>query len=78
MYSQFKVIKYKEKGYVALESVANKGVFIGMTPDGKVRPTVDTGEKNVRLYPEVIQCKLKPWMYCEVKEVYSISSNTQN
>ncbi|CAH1776005.1 unnamed protein product [Owenia fusiformis] len=51
---QFKVERYKEKGYVTLESISNRGLFVGMTPDGSVRPTVDTGANNVRLYPEVL------------------------
>jgi len=40
-----------------LESAAYNGMFVGMISDGRVRPTVDTGQKNVRFYPKVIQCK---------------------
>ncbi|XP_064626993.1 lipoxygenase homology domain-containing protein 1-like isoform X2 [Lineus longissimus] len=54
-YCHFKVHRYKEFGYVTLESVACKGLFIGLTPDGQIRPTVDTNEKNIWLFPEVIQ-----------------------
>ena len=56
-YCEFKVHRFKEHGFVALESIASRGIYIGMIPDGKVRPTVDTGDKNVRLFPEVVSCK---------------------
>jgi len=52
----FYVRKVKDKGYVTLESALCRGMFVGMISDGRVRPTVDTGEKNIRFYPEVIQC----------------------
>ena len=57
MACHFKIHKVKDQGYVSLESRASPGIKIGMMKDGKVRPTVDTGDKNVRLYPEVVQCK---------------------
>ena len=47
----------KEKGFVTMESAFNRGLCLGMTTEGRVRPTVDTGDKNVRLYPEVIECE---------------------
>ena len=53
----FYVHSFKDKGYITLESTLHKGIFVGMMSDGRVRPTVDTGQKNVRFYPEVIQCK---------------------
>ena len=53
----FRIDRYKERGFVTIESMANRGMFVGMLPDGRVRPTVDTGDKNVRFYPEVIECK---------------------
>ena len=53
----FHVNIVKDQGYTTLESALHKGMFIGMISDGRVRPTVDTGQKNIRFYPEVIQCK---------------------
>ncbi|XP_013396607.1 lipoxygenase homology domain-containing protein 1 isoform X2 [Lingula anatina] len=52
---EFRVVRYKEKGFITLESVSDRGVALGMTADGTVRPTVDTGERNVRFWPEVIK-----------------------
>jgi len=49
---------FKDRGYIALESALHRGMFVGMTPDGRVRLTVDTGQENIRFYPEVIQCML--------------------
>ena len=60
-YCQFKVEKYRERGFVTLESVASRKHFIGMTDDGIIKPTVDTGADNVRFYPEVIECKYLSW-----------------
>jgi hypothetical protein len=53
----FIVHNFKDKGYIALESATLRGMYVGMTSEGKVRPTVDVGEKNVRFYPEVVECK---------------------
>ncbi|XP_055956181.1 lipoxygenase homology domain-containing protein 1 [Patella vulgata] len=53
--SHFIVAKYPDKGYITLESATQRGLFIGLTPDGELKPTVDTGGKNVCLYPEVIE-----------------------
>jgi len=55
---QFRVHVYKDKGFITLESAAYSGMFVGMIANGRVRPTVDTGQKNIRFYPEVIRCKL--------------------
>ncbi|XP_038056107.1 uncharacterized protein LOC119728107 [Patiria miniata] len=54
-YCHFKVLRVKEKGYVSLQSVASGDVCVGFVPYGSVKPTVDTGEDNVRLHPHVIQ-----------------------
>ena len=54
----FKVHTFRDTGYTTLESTLHRGMFVGMTSDGRVRPTVDTGQKNIRFYPEVIHCKL--------------------
>ena len=54
---QFIVEKYKDKGYVALQSASQRGIYIGLTPEGALRPTVNTGVKNIWLYPEVVECK---------------------
>ncbi|XP_071964229.1 uncharacterized protein [Antedon mediterranea] len=51
----FVVTKYKDKGFVTLTSMDAKGQCVGFLPDGVTKPTVDTGESNVRLYAEVIQ-----------------------
>jgi len=53
----FYVHRSKDKGYVTLESALHRGIFVGMHADGRVQPIVDTGQRNVRFYPEVIQCK---------------------
>ncbi|ESO92329.1 hypothetical protein LOTGIDRAFT_121069, partial [Lottia gigantea] len=53
--SHFIVKKYPEKGYITLESCIQRGLYVGLTNDGFVKPTVDTGGKNVCLYPEVIE-----------------------
>ena len=53
----FSVHRFKDKGYITLESMFHKGMFVGMISDGRVRPTVDTGQRNIRFYPEVVQCK---------------------
>ena len=53
----FRVDRVKDKGFIILQSVSSPGVCVGFVSDGSVKPTVDTGEDNVRLYPEVIQCE---------------------
>lgn len=55
--SHFLVEKHRDKGYVTIQSRGQRGVFVGMTPKGDVRPTVDTGVSNIWLYPEVVDCK---------------------
>lgn len=57
MNSHFIVEKHREQGYVSLQSAAVRGLYMGMAVDGTVRPTVNTGGKNVWLYPEVVECK---------------------
>ena len=54
----FQVRKVKDKGYVSLESVGSPGMMVGLTKEGKIRPTVDTGDQNTRLFVEVIKCEL--------------------
>ncbi|XP_041483693.1 uncharacterized protein LOC121430484 isoform X5 [Lytechinus variegatus] len=51
----FLINKFKEKGYITLQSNTLRNLSIGFLPDGSVRPTIDSGEPNVRLYPEVIE-----------------------
>ncbi|KAK7503970.1 hypothetical protein BaRGS_00004702, partial [Batillaria attramentaria] len=53
--SQFVVEKHKDKGYITVQSKKQRGIFLGMTPKGEVRPTVDTGVNNVWLFPEVVE-----------------------
>ncbi|XP_078677295.1 uncharacterized protein LOC144913960 isoform X2 [Branchiostoma floridae x Branchiostoma belcheri] len=54
-YCQFQVTKHHSEGYVTLESMKSRGVYVGIQADGKARPCVDTGEPNIRFYPEVIK-----------------------
>ncbi|XP_069127319.1 uncharacterized protein [Argopecten irradians] len=53
-FSHFIVDKHPEQGYVALQSSSQRGLYLGMKPDGRVWPTVDTGVNNIWLYPSVI------------------------
>uniref|UniRef100_H3B339 PLAT domain-containing protein n=1 Tax=Latimeria chalumnae TaxID=7897 RepID=H3B339_LATCH len=55
-YCYFKVEKNLENGSVSLESEKNKGLYIGLLPDGQAKPLVHTGESNVMLYPQLIKC----------------------
>ncbi|XP_021373395.1 lipoxygenase homology domain-containing protein 1-like isoform X2 [Mizuhopecten yessoensis] len=54
-YSHFMVEKHRDQGYVSLQSVTQRGLYLGMKPDGRVWPTVDTGVNNIWLYPSVIE-----------------------
>ncbi|XP_041329697.1 oxygen-regulated protein 1 [Pyrgilauda ruficollis] len=54
-YCHFKIEKNLETGSVSLESVRNKGIYIGLLPDGQTKPVVNTGEKNIFFYPQVIK-----------------------
>ncbi|KAK3092113.1 hypothetical protein FSP39_025311 [Pinctada imbricata] len=54
-FSQFLVEKRKSGGYVSLQSAKQRGLYLGMKPDGRVWPTVDTGVNNIHLFPEVIE-----------------------
>lgn len=49
--------KRRAGGYVSLQSASQRGLYLGMKPDGRVWPTVDTGVNNVHLYPQVVECK---------------------
>nr|XP_026691111.1 lipoxygenase homology domain-containing protein 1-like isoform X2 [Ciona intestinalis] len=55
VYCHFKVQKHKLSGYVTLQSMKHRGVFVGLNTNGKARPTVDTGDENTQFYPEVIK-----------------------
>jgi len=59
----FHVHTFKDKGYITLESALYHGMFVGMMSDGRVRPTVDTGLKNIRFYPEIVECKFCCWRF---------------
>ena len=54
---EFYVEKVRESGFVTLQSCEKRNLFLGMTEEGHVRPTVDSGAANTRFYPEVIECK---------------------
>lgn len=70
-FCEFRVGRVKERDYITLESVACRGLFVGMTPEGRVTPTVDTGGgRNIRFYPEIVECKLRIWISFLVKLRY--------
>uniref|UniRef100_A0A8C5JCF1 Oxygen-regulated protein 1 n=1 Tax=Junco hyemalis TaxID=40217 RepID=A0A8C5JCF1_JUNHY len=54
-YCHFKIEKNLEMGSVSLESVRNKGIYVGLLPDGQTKPVVNTGERNIFFYPQVIK-----------------------
>uniref|UniRef100_A0A8U8BB29 Oxygen-regulated protein 1 n=1 Tax=Geospiza parvula TaxID=87175 RepID=A0A8U8BB29_GEOPR len=54
-YCHFKIEKNLETGSVSLESVRNKGIYVGLLPDGQTKPVVNTGERNIFFYPQVIK-----------------------
>ncbi|KAM9260875.1 oxygen-regulated protein 1 [Cariama cristata] len=54
-YCQFKIEKNLENGSVSLESVRNKGIYVGLLPDGQTKPVINTGERNIFFYPQVIK-----------------------
>ncbi|XP_060083246.1 lipoxygenase homology domain-containing protein 1-like [Ylistrum balloti] len=54
-YSHFIVEKHRDLGYVSLQSGTQRGLYLGMKPDGRIWPTVDTGVNNIWLYPSVIE-----------------------
>nr|XP_033789545.1 oxygen-regulated protein 1 isoform X2 [Geotrypetes seraphini] len=54
-YCHFKIEKNLENGSVSLESVRNRGMYVGLLPDGETKPLVHTGEKNIVFFPQVIK-----------------------
>uniref|UniRef100_A0A663E232 Oxygen-regulated protein 1 n=1 Tax=Aquila chrysaetos chrysaetos TaxID=223781 RepID=A0A663E232_AQUCH len=54
-YCHFKIEKNLETGSVSLESVQNKGIYVGLLPDGQTKPVINTGERNIFFYPQVIK-----------------------
>uniref|UniRef100_A0A8C3TZX6 Oxygen-regulated protein 1 n=1 Tax=Catharus ustulatus TaxID=91951 RepID=A0A8C3TZX6_CATUS len=54
-YCHFKIEKNLETGSVSLESGRNKGIYVGLLPDGQTKPVVNTGERNIFFYPQVIK-----------------------
>ncbi|XP_058687118.1 oxygen-regulated protein 1 [Poecile atricapillus] len=54
-YCHFKIENNLETGSVSLESVRNKGIYVGLLPDGQTKPVVNTGERNIFFYPQVIK-----------------------
>ncbi|XP_069635451.1 oxygen-regulated protein 1 [Haliaeetus albicilla] len=54
-YCHFKIEKNLETGSVSLESVQNKGIYVGLLPDGQTKPVINTGETNIFFYPQVIK-----------------------
>uniref|UniRef100_A0A8C8S867 Oxygen-regulated protein 1 n=1 Tax=Pelusios castaneus TaxID=367368 RepID=A0A8C8S867_9SAUR len=55
VYCHFKIEKNLESGSVSLESVQNRGMYVGLQPDGQTKPVVHTGERNILFYPHVIK-----------------------
>ena len=55
--SHFLVEKHKDKGYFTVQANKQRGMFVGFTPKGAVRPTVDTGTNNIHIFPEVVECE---------------------
>nr|XP_056710895.1 oxygen-regulated protein 1 [Euleptes europaea] len=51
----FKVEKILESGAISLESARNRGIYVGLLPDGQTRPVVHTGESNILFYPQVLK-----------------------
>ncbi|XP_054250623.1 oxygen-regulated protein 1 [Indicator indicator] len=51
----FKIKKDLETGSVSLESVRNEGIYVGLLPDGQTKPLINTGERNIFFYPQVIK-----------------------
>ncbi|XP_010220726.1 PREDICTED: oxygen-regulated protein 1 [Tinamus guttatus] len=54
-YCHFKIEHNLESGSVSLESVRNKGIYVGLLPDGQAKPVIHTGERNILFYPQVIK-----------------------
>ncbi|XP_030300550.1 lipoxygenase homology domain-containing protein 1 [Calypte anna] len=54
-YCHFKIEKNLETGSVSLESVRNKGIYVGLLPDGQTKPVINTGERNIFFYPQAIK-----------------------
>ncbi|KAM6410328.1 oxygen-regulated protein 1 [Pluvialis apricaria] len=54
-YCHFKIEKNLETGSVSLESAQNKGIYVGLLPDGQAKPVINTGERNIFFYPQVIK-----------------------
>ncbi|XP_062836432.1 oxygen-regulated protein 1 isoform X2 [Anolis carolinensis] len=51
----FIVEKNLESGSISLESVRNRGIYIGLLPNGHTKPVVNTGENNIFFYPQVVK-----------------------
>ncbi|XP_069477158.1 oxygen-regulated protein 1 isoform X2 [Ambystoma mexicanum] len=51
----FKIEKNLENGSISLESVKNRGMYVGFLPGGQTKPLVHTGERNIMIYPQVIK-----------------------
>nr|XP_047928401.1 oxygen-regulated protein 1 isoform X1 [Anser cygnoides] len=54
-YCHFKIEKNLEAGSVSLESVRNKGMYVGLLPDGQTKPVINIGENNIFFYPQIIK-----------------------
>ncbi|KAM9025480.1 oxygen-regulated protein 1 [Ara ararauna] len=54
-YCHFRIEKNLETGSVSLESVQHRGIYVGLLPDGQTKPVINTGERNIFFYPQVIK-----------------------
>lgn len=60
---------------MTLESATMRGMYVGMTTDGQVRPSVDVGDKSIRLYPEVVECEHEYTLFISMCMQYKLRSD---
>uniref|UniRef100_U3K6L3 Oxygen-regulated protein 1 n=1 Tax=Ficedula albicollis TaxID=59894 RepID=U3K6L3_FICAL len=53
-YCHFKIEKNLETGFVSLELMRNRRIYVGLLPDGQTKPVVNTGERNIFFYPQIL------------------------
>ncbi|KAK3777632.1 hypothetical protein RRG08_021747 [Elysia crispata] len=74
--SHFMVEKHKDKGYFTIQANKQRGMYIGFTPKGAVRPTVDTGTNNIHIFPEVIEYGTSKKQLTQEEKLTPISERT--
>ncbi|XP_012939779.1 lipoxygenase homology domain-containing protein 1 isoform X2 [Aplysia californica] len=65
--SHFLVEKHKDKGYFTLQQHKQRGMYVGFTPRGTVRPTIDSGTNNIHVFPEVVEFGISKQQLTEEK-----------